>query len=254
MALMLGIFLFEFIQPVAIRSFGELDTMTSLVQLAPKSFFALLNVTPEFLNGSGLPGFLSLGYTHPVYHVLTAASVIWFAGRSLAGEMERGSIQIALSRPVSRTSVYLSRLLGLVIVTFLTAAIGPIGMTIGLLVAPPDGEMVLWHFFAQVVTAAALIWAVGGFAMMVSARSDRMGQAVGISIGAFVISYVIDYFANLWDLLHHLEPFSVFNYYDPATALTTGRVNWIDVAVLVAVGLGAALLGLRTFRERDLPS
>src|SRR5215204_3299200 len=115
-ALLVGLALFEFIQPIAIASFGDLDRLQAVLQYVPPGFLKSFNITPEFLETAGLAGFLALGFTHPVYHLLSAATVIWFASRSLAGEMDRGSIQIALSRPMSRLQVYLARILGVLAV------------------------------------------------------------------------------------------------------------------------------------------
>ena len=55
-----------------------------------------------------------------------------------------------------------------------------------------------------------LALAIGGVALLVSARADRMGQAVGWAAGFLIISYVIDYFATLWSFLDPLQPFSIF--------------------------------------------
>src|SRR6188508_3223947 len=100
-AFLLGVTLFEFIQPVAIASFRELAMMQAIASYVPPAFLAMFNMPPGFLEQASLSGFLSLGFSHPVYHLLSAASIIWLATRSLTGEMERGSIQLALSRPIA---------------------------------------------------------------------------------------------------------------------------------------------------------
>jgi ABC-2 type transport system permease protein len=252
-AILIGLALFEFIQPVAIRSFGDLSRWEAIITLVPEPFLAMMNVTPEFLTAVGLPGYLSLGFTHPAYHILAAAAVIWFAGRSLAGEMEHGSIQLALSRPLSRSQVYLARVIGYLTVTFLVAVFAPLGMIAGLIFARPDGTMEYRNFIAQAAATALLTGCIGGVALLISAASDRMGQAVGLSIGLLVVSYVIDYFAALWTALEPLEPFSIFDYYDPAQALSAGTIPWMNVVVLgglTIIGIGA---GAMVFHRRDLP-
>lgn len=252
-ALLVGLALFELIQPVAIRSFGDLSRFEAIVALVPEPFLALLNVTPDFLSAVGLPGYLSLGFTHPVYHLLAAATVIWFAGRSLAGEMERGSIQLALSRPLSRGQVYLARVLGMITVTLMVAVVAPLGMIVGLLIAQPDGSVDYRHFIVQGAASALLTVCIGGVALLISAASDRMGQAVGIAIAALVISYVIDYFATLWSALEPIEPFSIFDYYDPARALSAGSIPLINILVLGSLAVLGIAIGAWIFSRRDLP-
>ena len=252
-ALLLGIALFELVQPVAIASFGDLDRITPLLGIVPPSFWALLNVTPEFVQGAGLAGFLALGFTHPIYHVLVSTTVIWFVARGLAGEMERGTLQLALSRSLSRQQVFLSRVIGTLIVIALVTLAGPIGMTIGISISDPDGGAPGRHLLTVMVPTALLAWAIGGIATAIAARVNTMGRAVGVAIGVVVLSYVVDYFATIWSALRPLEPASFYSYYEPTSALASGSLDVADLAVLAAIGFAGMLIGAVIFERRDLP-
>ena len=93
-----------------------------------------------------------------------------------------------------------------------------------------------------------------GLALLVSARVDRMGQAVGWAAGFLIVSYVIDYFATLWSFLKPIQPFSVFDYYDPPISLATGTIPWTNVFVLGGLALICTVAGLLIFERRDLPN
>ena len=253
MAMLIGIFAFELIQPVAIASLGDLDRLQGLLSIIPPAFLALFNVTPDFLGDSGLVGYLSLGFSHPVYHVLSGATVIWFACRVLAGEMERGSIQIGLSRPMSRLQVYLARVLGVGTVTLLVAVAGPVGMIAGIAVASPIGAVDYANFIVQGAACGLLVACIGGAALLISAAASRMGQAVGWAIGLLVVSYVVDYFADLWEAIKPIEPYSIFDYYDPPAALVRGEIPAMNAAVLLAISLVGIVSGYLVFSRRDLP-
>jgi ABC-type transport system involved in multi-copper enzyme maturation permease subunit len=253
-ALTIGLFVFEFIQPVAIDAFGNLDQLMSIRDLVPKPFLALMNITPEVVEEVGLPGFLALGYTHPVYHLLISAVVIWIGARGLAGEMERGQVQVALARPVSRRQFYLARVAAVALVALWVSIVASIGNIAGIVYSNPDGSMNRWHFVAQTGASLLLALTIAGVALMVSARADRMGQAVGWAAGFLIVSYVIDYFATLWAFLKPVQPFSVFDYYDPPTALAHGSIPWADVVVLGSVALICSVAGLLIFERRDLPN
>ncbi len=253
-ALTVGLFVFEFIQPVAIAAFGNLDQLISIMDLVPKPFLALMNVTPEVVEQVGLPGFLALGFTHPVYHLLVAAVVIWLAARSLAGEMESGQVQVALARPVSRVQFYLARLLTVMVAALWVSIVASLGNLAGLAYSKPDGTMNDWHFVAQTGTSFLLAATIAGVALLASAWADRMGQAVGWSAGFLIVSYVIDYFATLWSFLKPLQPFSVFDYYDPPIALAHGSIPTRDALVLGGIALICTIAGLVIFQRRDLPN
>ncbi|HEY7036090.1 MAG TPA: ABC transporter permease subunit [Thermomicrobiales bacterium] len=253
-ALLLGTALFELIQPLAVASLGDLSRLQALLAIVPKSFYALMNVTPDFLMAAGLSGYLALGFTHPIYLLLSAATVIWFAGRGLAGEMERGTIQLALARPVSRPRLYLARVLGLLVVALAVAACATLGMLAGIALSHPAGTLTYAHFVPTALAAALLVWCIGGLALLSSATADRMGQAVGWVSAAIVVSYVVDYFAAIWSALEPLEPFSIFDYYNPGLALSAGTLPLTNVLVLATVGLTGAIAGLLVFARRDLPT
>ena len=253
-ALTIGLLVFEFIQPVAIAAFGNLDQLISIMDLVPKPFLALMNVTPEVVEQVGLPGFLALGFTHPVYHLLIAAVIIWLAARSLAGEMESGQVQVALARPVSRGQFYMARVLTVVLAALWVSIVASLGNLVGLAYAKPDGTMHSGHFIAQIGASLLLALAIGGVGLLVSARAERMGQAVGWAAGFLIVSYVIDYFATLWSFLKPLQPFSIFDYYDPPVALAHGTIPGINTLVLGGIALMCSIAGLVIFQRRDLPN
>jgi ABC-2 type transport system permease protein len=254
LALLLGVAIFELIQTVAVASLGDLSRLEALLALVPRSFYALMNVTPDFLQAAGLPGYLALGFTHPIYHLLSLATVTWFAGRSLAGELERGTIQLALARPISRPRLYLARVLGVLFVTLAVAVVGPIGMIFGVFLTTPEGSLTYTHFVPTALSSTLLIWSVGGIALFAASAADRMGQAVGWVIAAVILFYVIDYFAAIWSTLEPLEPLSIFDYYNPGLALSAGELPAKNILFLSAIGVVGAVAGLVVFTRRDLPT
>jgi ABC-2 type transport system permease protein len=253
-ALLAGIALFEFVQPLVIASFGGARGLDAIMGLIPPALQAFTRTRPEFMALSGLAGYLALGFTYPLYLVLTGVAVIGFAARSLAGEMDRGIIQIPLSRPISRQAVYTSRLLGVAVICALLAVAGPLGMVAGMLYARPEGEFAYAHLGAVALNGMALFWAIGGLSLWGSAVASTAGRVVAWAISLLVISYFVDYFAGIWAPLKVIQFLSLFSYYDPTQALVSGQANQSDVTTLSVVGAVAAVAGLVYFTRRDLPS
>ena len=253
-ALLVGIALFEFVQPIVIASFGGAQGLDAIMERIPPALQAFTRTRPEFLALSGLAGYLSLGFTHPLYIVLAGAAVIGFAARSLAGEMDRGIIQIPLSRPISRQAVYTSRLLGVAVICALLAIAGPLGMLAGMLYAQPNGEFAYGHLSAVALNGLVLFWAIGGLSLWGSAAASTAGRVVAWAISLLVVSYFVDYFAGIWEPLQAVQFLSLFEYYDPTQALVSGRATTADLITLTIVGTVAAISGLVIFTRRDLPS
>jgi ABC-2 type transport system permease protein len=252
-ALLLGLALFEAVQAPIIGSIGGARGLAMLMNALPPALLAFTRTRPEFIAMSGLEGYLALGFTHPLYIVLTAAAVVGFAARSLAGEIERGTIQIALARPISRPAVYASRVVGVAVVCLSLAVVGPLGMVAGMLIVRPDGTLHPSHFVPLAIGTTALFWAIGGLTLFGSAAASTSGRVVGWAIGALLLSYFIDYFSSIWRVVRPLEIVSIFHYYDPSNALVHGSVAPRNLLVLFVAGLCGALAGLAVFTRRDLP-
>ncbi|MCC6313826.1 MAG: ABC transporter permease subunit [Thermomicrobiales bacterium] len=252
-ALLGGIALFEAIQPVVIESFGGAEVMAALIQRLPPALQAFARSRPEFAAVNGLPGLLSVGFTHPLYLVLAISAVVGFTARTLAGEMESGAIQIPLSRPVSRPAVYLSRVLGMTLIAGAVAAVGPLGTIAGLQYLGILDHIDQANFIALFVGSLALLWAIGGLALLGSAAVSTTGRIVGWALALLTVMYFVDYFAAIWSVAKTLRPLSLFAYYDPTDALAHGTVAPRNPIVLVAVGVAGTIAGLVVFVRRDLP-
>jgi ABC-2 type transport system permease protein len=252
-ALLLGVALFELIQALVIDSLGGPQGLTSLLDALPPALRAFTRTQPQFLALSGLAGYLSLGFTHPLYLVLACSTVVGFACRSLAGEMEHGTIQLALSRPLSRPRVYGARVLGLLAIVVGLAIIGPLGLIAGLLYARPAGTFDVGHLVPTAIASGLLFWAIGGLTLCGSAAASTSGRAVAWAIAGLIVSYFVDYFADIWTILKRFEVLSVFNYYDPARTLVSGTLGGRDVATLALAGVLGVVGGLLIFVRRDLP-
>ena len=254
LGLAFGILIFELVIPPVADSFGGPGGLQPLLEALPPSIQALTRTRPEFIAVSGLAGYLSTGFTHPLYITLAAAGLISFASRGLAGEMERGTIQLALSRPISRGRVYLPRVAGLILVAAFLAVAGLLGLLLGMAIARPEGELVYGHLIQTGVAAFLLFWAIGGLALAGSAAADTGGQAVGWATAGVVVFYVIDYLASLWSLIKPIEWLSIFDYYDPSVALVYGELPLVNVLTLGLVGLAGVVTGWVIFTRRDLPT
>ncbi|MDQ2651584.1 MAG: ABC transporter permease [Chloroflexota bacterium] len=251
-ALLAAIAAFAFVQPVVIASFGGATALDAIMSRIPPAFQAFARTRPEFLAMTGLPGYLSLGFTHPIYIVMSGAAVISFAARVLAGEMASGAIQLPLSRSVSRATVYLASVIGMTIVVALVAIAGPLGMLAGLRYAEP-GPFPTSHLWPMTIVCFALFWAIAGISLLFSAAANNAGQVVGWALGLLLFSYFVDYFAGVWEPLRAILFLSLFEYFAPTTTLVNGIADVRSVVMLLLSGTLALIAGLIVFTQRDLP-
>jgi len=250
--LLAGVMVFQFINPFIAESLGGPEGLESLVNQLPPAMQQLAQMSPDFLAMTGLAGYLSRGYDHPVYFILSISAMVGFAGRAIAGEIDSGTLALVLARPISRLKIYVSRLIALVVLSVGFGIAGPVATWLGLQVAQPVGEVEIDQLAAMAALGMLFVWSIGALALMVSAASSSMGRVVGWATGYLVIAYFVDVFAELWSILEPLRPLSLFDYFDTSTTMVDGRVPTESVVVLGGVGLVAVVVGWLVFRQRDL--
>ncbi|HEV2529768.1 MAG TPA: ABC transporter permease subunit [Thermomicrobiales bacterium] len=251
LALLLGLFVFELIVPPVARDVGT-EQLDPVLESLPPAIQAITRSSPDLIVGQGIQGYLTVGFTSPVFLLMICAGVIAFTS-GLAAEMERGSIQLALSRSVSRLTVYGARVVGAIVLAAAFAATGPLGILVGLGLIDTDEPIDRMALLPTAAGIFALLLAVSGVTLCLSALGRASGQVVGWSISWLVASYFIDYFATLWSALQPFTPLSVFNYFDPTATLVRAEWSSDNLLVLGAIGVVGFVAGGIVFRLRDLP-
>jgi ABC-2 type transport system permease protein len=168
---------------------------------------------------------------------------------AIAGEEDRGTLELLLGAPVSRTRIVRDKLLAaslalaaLGLTTWLALRVGALaaGMEIG--ARRLAAAVVLLVLFALVFTALALL---------LGAATGRRGLALGIPAALAVLSYVSTSLAQLVDALEPLDRLSPYHYYAASEPLKHGLDAGHALVLLGLVAACAALAG-PAFERRDV--
>ena len=188
--------------------------------------------------------------------------VIWAIGRgslAVGGELERGSMDVVLSRPISRTS-YLSAHLtaavaGLILLPFSLI----LGNRIASYIHPIEAPPTLLLLSKPAANLALLGLAIYGLTLLVSASDRVRWRATLIGTGVTLFGFVGQFLASLdifqgqrWAEL--LRKVSLFQYYNPAAAITDPNRWSVNLAVLAIVAFVGITLAFLIFQRRDLPA
>jgi ABC-2 type transport system permease protein len=242
--------------------------------------------------------FLAIGLLHPIVLVLC---LVWGVGRAagaVAGELDRGTMELLMAQPVPRNRLVLAHLLADCILLpalclsffagtqFGIWAVGDFVPDYALLddlkkqspfakalieATPQDntplevsgtGELV------GLVNTAALMFAISGVTLALSAAGRNRWRVVGYAVLVMVVMFVANTVGQLWEPAAFVRPFTFFFYYQPQKAMIDG--DWtVDlgkawnlgrpvlvpaVGVLCAVGAAGYAVALRVFTRRDLPA
>ena len=195
---------------------------------------------------------LGLLWAHPVVLGLAWAPALVLCTRYPAGEVELATIDVLLSWPVSRLEIAAAEAVvwvGTGLAVHL-AALG--GWCLG--ASPALAGVLPDHATTARVLACLFttLLAVGGFASLVSAWSDRRGTAQGIVFGVVLASYLISVLAPLWPPAGALRSLSLLSYYQPGTILTSGTLPAEHLHTLLLVAATCELAALHRMATRPL--
>jgi ABC-2 type transport system permease protein len=188
--------------------------------------------------------------------------VIWAIGRgslSVAGELERGTLDLVLSRPISRFAYLLGQLAVAVLGLAVLVAALVAGNRLSTNFNRVDGAPTAAELAGPALNLAALGFAVLGITMAASslARVRWPATAVGtvVTLGGFV-AWV---FAHLREmegspLRPWFQAVALFELYNPVDAVSTRALLGRNLLILGGLGLAGVAAAFAAFLRRDLPT
>jgi ABC-2 type transport system permease protein len=198
-----------------------------------------------------VPGAIALGLIHPIGMILTSVFAVGFSASAIAGERQRGTLEVALARPITRRNFYLTLLeaaFGFVAVTIAALLIGSVaGAAFGGVIS----EVPIWNMPVLWLNAVLLFGSFTAVGLAASASFDRVTPALGLTLGFAVVMYFLDILGSLWPAAEILQPYSLFHYLKARDVLV-GTARPLDFALLAAVILAAVGWALVVFPRRDL--
>ena len=232
--------------PIIYATFGR--QMESLIKsgIIPEAFMRMMGSSVF-----GLDAAIALGVSHPIAIALQVVYPVGFAALAIAGERQNGTLEVLLSRPVSRRSVFLTLLLAILGIAALTTAAMAAGTLIGAAAYGLTGDLVAGDEAFLYLNLVLLLAAFAGIALAASASFDRPGPAIGISLAVVLVGYLLEILGQLWPDAQGLQPISPFHYMRPFEILA-GRGQVSDLVVLIVVFGIAVAYALWRFPRRDL--
>ncbi len=223
-------------------------SLNQVLSQIPKSALSLLSDSTDFLSPEG---FLSSKIFYIFLPLLFAIFAISLGSSLIGREEKEGTIELLLSRPISRTKLLISKGLGGL---FAYAAVGLVaiasiaGFSAIIHVDVPASNMALATTVAFLLglTFGALAFFVTMFGR---ARSASIGVASLYGLGGYLIAS----FITTVDWLKYPAKLFPFDYYKPSEVLR-GTYNYNNLIFIVGVTLVCAIASLIVFRKRDITS
>ena len=213
----------------------------------PRAIEAFLGGSVDFFQPAG---WLVAAMTHPITIALLTGAALAVAAGAVAAEVERGTIDLVLVRPVGRRPFLLGKAAATVIAVTAAEVGGLAGVLLARATVQRMGEVAARDVVAAFAGSWVLFVAFGMIGLLVSARTGLRGRAIGTAVGMIVGAFFLRFLALLIDELSALRYASPFHYFDPGE-LMTGSGPW-KPAVLLGLGVVALAAAVASFGRRDL--
>jgi ABC-2 type transport system permease protein len=198
-------------------------------------------------------------WNHPFFLALVSIWAISRGSAAVAAEVERGTMDLLLSRPITRSAYLTSQvgvtMGGLVVLALCLTAGGALGVRFNSLRVPP-GPATLAQ---PAVNLAALGLPIYGYTLLVSSidhvrwRPTWIGSSLTLAgFIAYVIA-LVPVFSEMW-WRPWLERASIFRAYNPVGLAVNAETLAPHLALLAGVGAPCILLAFVLFAWRDLPA
>lgn len=206
----------------------------------------------DMIDSGSMSALLTVGYQHPLVMFLYLLYSVGVPAGLLTGEIQRGTMELILSRPITRTQVYicaailtLAGLFGLIAMMFL-------GTVTAVNVYEFKEPITLDLFLRLAVNGGLLAGAFGAFSLVCAALFGRLYLAAGVAAGFLTLNYFIAIVAEWWPPVHFLHKATLFYlvYYSNLWfAWPLRNMAWLGAILIALVILGGII-----WRSRDLPS
>jgi ABC-2 type transport system permease protein len=195
-------------------------------------------------------------WNHPFVVLMLGVWAIGRGSAAVAAEVERGTMDLVLSRPVSRSSYLASQVLvavgGLAVLAAAMIAGNQAATRYNPIATPPSAALLL----KPAANLAALALAIYGYTLLFSAldivrwRPTLWGSVLTL---AMFIAHVA---ANLPEMedWKWVDRFSIFNAYNLVELVTKGQTLASNAGYLAGIGGAGIALAFLAFALRDLPT
>jgi len=224
------------------------EKLEQLLEVYPESMIKAFNI--DIATFVKLEGFMAVEMFSIIWPIFLIIIVTAIAGATLAGEIEKGTLEIILAQPLSRTKIFFARygagftIMAVFVLTTIYAVV-PLAWAY-------DINCNVGHFSKLVLVGFLFGLAVFSMAMFFSSIFKSKGIVYFLNGGVIVVMYVLNIVAGLKENLSNLKYGSFFYYFDSTGVLVHGKIdNW---AYLVFIGTAVifTILGAFIFNKRDI--
>jgi ABC-2 type transport system permease protein len=198
---------------------------------------------------TSLEGFLVLEVYQFVWMLVIGGYLAYASATLIAGERERGNIDVLLMAPIPRRQVVAEKFLSMIPDVILISLGTLFGVVVGAVVIDESIDL-LWLVLVHVFSLPYLFACVAfGLVLSVAVESERRAQIVAFAgiAGMYVLEALVGQTDYDW-----LGNLMFARYLSPSDILVANETEPLDAAILVAMTVALLVLAAVLFERADI--
>jgi ABC-2 type transport system permease protein len=172
------------------------------------------------------------------------------AGSAIAREIENGTIEHLLAKPIERWKIYISKYIGGSAVISIFTVVSVFSIIPAAAIFGIDYN--IWAQFAVFVLSLLFALMVYSLAMMFSALFSEKGKVSLAMSVIMIVMYVLNIVAVVVERVEWFKHASFFHYFDYDAALKENMIDTTNLLVFAGVILVTTTIGILWFERRDV--
>ncbi|MCL5282518.1 MAG: hypothetical protein M1376_21735 [Planctomycetes bacterium] len=248
-----GIALLIFLMQIAVSAIvhdnEKVKTMLAFIDMLPSIVKSALG--GEMLRLGNTAGLIAIGYNHPFVLFLYMLFAVGTPTGLLAGEVQRGTMELILSRSVTKTQVYLCAGILTLAGMFALDLVMFLGTVAAVHIFTFKDRVPLDVFFRIAINGGLLASTFGAFALLCAGTFGRLYAAVSVAVAFLVVNYFVAILSNWWPRMAFLQPVTLFYLIDSSNLWAGWPLR--NMGILTGILLAAVAVGAIIWHRRDLP-
>ena len=186
------------------------------------------------------------------FGVVTAVYIAFLAVGVVARDVERKSMDLILSMPVTRRRFLTERTLAVAVMSFL--ALLAIGLVMMFAIRGIDDSIPAWDVVSTFVGGFPLMLVIIAWSAVLSIVFNEVKVAMGASFVLVLLAYILNFASFItpdWEWLGSVTPYGYYNFGD----FIFGEWDaWGDLAILIGLFAVLMAVAMYLFDRKELPT
>ncbi|HSJ58199.1 MAG TPA: ABC transporter permease subunit [Anaerolineae bacterium] len=240
----IGVALYGLFMALLFDSITQIEGFEQLLASYPEEIMGFFGDIMSIMTPKGYLDVYYFAYMHVIVGILAISA----AAGLIIGDEEKGTLDLVLAHPISRSRLFWGRVLGYVAALVIILLAGWLSWVI-----PAQGttlDLTWLEFLRPFGPLLATLLLFGSLALVLSMVMPSARLAGMLAGGLLVGNYLLVGLSNLNENLANIVEYTPLYYYQGGDAVT--GLNWGWLGGLIGVTLVLALIAWWRFQERDI--